>query len=129
MTGRDPQQLAWLKAEIARITAAAEARVAELRMPPGATAAQRREVKAARRAAWADRDAAIRAVTLASRSGRPSRAQRSAANRAAHASGEVSRAIQQRKIARAARRETQALYRAVEQRGNEYAHERQETTR
>jgi hypothetical protein len=117
VTGRDQASVA-LRAEVARVTAAAQARVAELRMPPGATSAQRRAVKAARRAVWADRDAAIRAATAAARG--PSRAERSAANRAAHATGEVAQQIQRRRAARAARRETQALYRAAEQ---------QETTR
>jgi hypothetical protein len=113
MARRDLQQVAWLRAEIARITEAAQVRVGELRMPAGATRAQRREVQAARRAVWADRDAAIRALTVASRG--PSRAERSAANKAAHASSEVSQQIQRRRAERAARRDRQALYRASEQ--------------
>jgi hypothetical protein len=78
-------------------------------MPKGANRAERREVKAARRALWARRNAELAVATAATRG--PSRAQRKAENQAAARIGEVALGIQRRKRERAARRATEALYR------------------
>ena len=114
VTGRD-QTSAALRAEVARITAAAEARLADLVAPAGSTRAQRAEFRAARRAVWANRQAQIDEITAAYRArDRAARTAASAARSARHrAAGRAQRARQ--RVDRQARIDEQALTRAMEQ--------------
>jgi hypothetical protein len=114
VTGRDQASVA-LRAEVARVTADAEAQLADLVAPPGATRARRAEIKAARRAVWAARQARIDEITAAylaqvRAARRAASAARSAQHRTAGRAHEA-----RRRIDRRARQQEQALYRAAEQ--------------
>jgi hypothetical protein len=75
-----------LRDQIAAITAAAQAQLAELTVPAGAKRSVRAEIRSARRAVWAERAAQIQQVMDAYRAaGAQARAARSQASRTAHA--------------------------------------------
>jgi len=114
VTVRD-QVSAALRAEVARITVAAEARLADLVAPAGSTRARRAEFRAARKAVWADRQRQIDEITAAYRA--QARAARTAASAARSAQHRATGRAQEtrRRTDRQVRQQEQALTRAAEQ--------------